>query len=1154
VRIDRLELVRYGKFTDRVLEFPKAACDFHLIIGPNEAGKSTVRSAVQELLFGIARNSPLDFMHPLNTLRLGATISTTNARLEFHRAKADKKTLRTPADGVLSENVLDPFLGNADRHFFDQMFGLDHNRLIDGGKSILSSTDSIGQTLFQSAAGIDSMGKIRDALIKERDSLYAPRKSAEREFYIAQASLESATGALKASSVRVNTWAEAFSKVDSLATDIVEEIACHKQLEVQRNRLERQRRAAPFYAAVQEQEAQLLALGTVEDLPVDASAMLATAQANLAIARQLLTLRIEQQNRISGALAALSMDSDIISAVDDVRRLDQQRQQYSAHAQDIASRETEIAHLWQGITRAGAELGLSAATPQAMRERLPSQLLRGAIDEHALLHSGLVQATQAARQALAARDDESTQLSVEIAAIKTADVAPTLRASLQAAQAVWHAQSATDRHDADVHRASAALENALKALGPWRQTPDELAALILPGEAALVRLEQDHHALQTEVRAAARGVEEDQAECARIGLAITHYQELHKPITAEMVMQARAKRDCLWQALQNRSIALEETAPAFDTAMHRADELSDRQLESAKEAAELQALRHAHERAVARHGVSTSELERVEALLADFLRRWHVRSTESGISGMALETTGEWLTKRRKALEAAAALRVAQETSDLHREATTIARKALAADLRMAGSEEIPEARLDALCIQAQQLIQSVDAAQIRHDALTAQAKSLQSAQKTLAGRVSATDEALANWRQTWSANLATAGLPPDANVGSARAALAAIQRTEDDLEKIRVLQVDRIEAMQNDLATFASHAATLASRLDASLVSESPATIAQSLAARLTQALQVAEVATRLTAEQRTAQTQVLAAHEAMKTAEAMIEPLLTQAGVDAVDMLGDCIARSDRKRMLCEALAKEQASLLQAGDGLTRMQIQGELNACDPAEVAAELETVNVRLQNAVARRAALAAEKASAEYLLSGMAGSETGATAEAQRQEALAQMSDAAERYVRVATAAKLLSWSIERYREEKQGPMLAQASAVFRLLTLGRFKKLHVDFDKATMTLAGMRESGELVSVAGMSDGTRDQLYFALRIAALDMHLDQATALPFLADDLFINYDDQRCKAGLEALKTLSGKTQVIFLSHHDHLAGLVREVFGDGVNVVSMMR
>ena len=86
----------------------------------------------------------------------------------------------------------------------------------------------------------------------------------------------------------------------------------------------------------------------------------------------------------------------------------------------------------------------------------------------------------------------------------------------------------------------------------------------------------------------------------------------------------------------------------------------------------------------------------------------------------------------------------------------------------------------------------------------------------------------------------------------------------------------------------------------------------------------------------------------------------------------------------------------------------------------------------------------------------------------------------------------------------------------------------------------------------MSEGTRDQLYLALRLAALELHLQQTIPLPFIADDLFINYDDGRAKAGLQALAQLSESTQDIFLTHHEHLVPVAQSVFGDGMNVVNL--
>jgi len=86
----------------------------------------------------------------------------------------------------------------------------------------------------------------------------------------------------------------------------------------------------------------------------------------------------------------------------------------------------------------------------------------------------------------------------------------------------------------------------------------------------------------------------------------------------------------------------------------------------------------------------------------------------------------------------------------------------------------------------------------------------------------------------------------------------------------------------------------------------------------------------------------------------------------------------------------------------------------------------------------------------------------------------------------------------------------------------------------------------------MSEGSRDQLYLALRLAALELQVEQGFSMPLIADDLFINFDDRRTAAGLKVLGDLSRSMQVVFLTHHDHLVPLAREVLGPELNVVQL--
>jgi chromosome segregation protein len=156
MRIKQLQLIKYGKFDGTSLDFAKSEFDFHVVVGPNEAGKSTVRNAISELLFGMPLRTRLDFRHALTELRLGGTLESGADDTEFHRARG-RTPLRTPADQALPENHLAPFLGTADKAFFEQMFCMDHEQLVEGGKSILDASKDVGRVLFQSAAGIASL-------------------------------------------------------------------------------------------------------------------------------------------------------------------------------------------------------------------------------------------------------------------------------------------------------------------------------------------------------------------------------------------------------------------------------------------------------------------------------------------------------------------------------------------------------------------------------------------------------------------------------------------------------------------------------------------------------------------------------------------------------------------------------------------------------------------------------------------------------------------------------------------------------------------------------------------------------------------------------------------------------------------------------------
>ena len=121
------------------------------------------------------------------------------------------------------------------------------------------------------------------------------------------------------------------------------------------------------------------------------------------------------------------------------------------------------------------------------------------------------------------------------------------------------------------------------------------------------------------------------------------------------------------------------------------------------------------------------------------------------------------------------------------------------------------------------------------------------------------------------------------------------------------------------------------------------------------------------------------------------------------------------------------------------------------------------------------------------------------------------------------------------------------------LTGGSFVDLRVNFDDQDRPyLVGSRHDGTEVAVPGMSTGTADQLYLALRIGSVADYLDRADRLPFVADDLFINFDDDRAAAGIKVLGQLAARTQVLFFTHHKHLVDIARATLSESTPVVEL--
>ena len=174
MRIAALDLRNYGPFLNApVLNLGDGQRGLHLIIGPNEAGKSTALRAIRALLFDFPLSTPDNHGRDLGQLRVGGTLrDELGNELAFLRRKRGNR-LWTPDDQTsLPSDALVPFLGRLDSETFTGLFSTDHVELVAGGRLILAGKGRLGEMLFSAGTGLAQLDRVQKALQAEMDELF----------------------------------------------------------------------------------------------------------------------------------------------------------------------------------------------------------------------------------------------------------------------------------------------------------------------------------------------------------------------------------------------------------------------------------------------------------------------------------------------------------------------------------------------------------------------------------------------------------------------------------------------------------------------------------------------------------------------------------------------------------------------------------------------------------------------------------------------------------------------------------------------------------------------------------------------------------------------------------------------------------------------
>jgi uncharacterized protein YhaN len=1165
MRLLKLDLMKYGPFTDTLLNLEGADC-IHIVCGPNEAGKSSALRALRALLYGIPTQTTDNFVHENKDLRIGAVLQGDNGPLHVMRKKGNKNTLLDHHGRPLPDDLLDALLNGVDQPQFETMFGLDYKRLVDGGEEILKGRGSLSAALFAAGTGIAGVRALLAQLDEEAGDLFSPSARARNpRINESLAWIKELRNKSKEATLKPEAWESEIKKRDQAREQIDRLRAQAADLEASVEALKQLQAALPRLSDWDHVAQALAALDDAVLLRQDFTAQRVEIDRELTKASERTELAQRAIRELKEQIESIQVPQPLLAQSALIDELYQQLGAITGARRDLPEREGELHRATEAARRHLHTIDPTLDLPKAERFRL-SDTQRLRVSDLGNDRKALVNAKAAAADCVEKLTRQIEEIQTRLAQESECRDSADLHASVQAVQKAGDIEKRLQAARRELARLSDEAATRLRALPLWQGTLEELEALAVPPLETVSRFTSLFNQLDQERTAS-------QNELARIDEVIRNQQgaitELQHggPVPCEDdVDAARTQRDEGWrlvrrawldaqdvtaeaQALVDKLAhggqlpeAYEESVRVADHTVDRLRGETDRVVKSARLQADLDESQHRRE------GIRAT-LRELAAAQAGAEKDWCEAWAATGIKPLPPAEMREWMAGRVSLLTSAAAIRERRaEVADFEAQVSQF-HELLNARLRELGEKEAPaDQPLDAMVMQCDSLAKDLEGlaraeAQLRKD-LARDKRELEQAEKT----ATTAAHKLNAWQSQWAEALQPLGLPADASPNQANARLETIKGLFDELKNADEAN-RRIRQMRLYLDGFESKVRGLAGQVATDLL-QIPSDQAVGEVHRRCQ--QAGEQQRKLEDLQKELAKQcetLRKAEIAIQVRRQELEKLCQEAHCSDPRDLPEAERRADEKRHLLDKCETLRTSLQTHAGREGFDTFLATLREAQPAELTRQIGEAQEKLQDVNKDAEQRRDEIAAANAELRNMDGSSAAADFLQEAHGIAARIQPDVEHYARICFAAAILRQAIEQYRRENQDPVLKRAGELFSLLTVHSFAGLEADVDDRDQpVLLGVRPNGKRLTVDAMSTGARDQLYLALRLASLERCVEKGHAMPFIVDDVIVNFDDRRAEATLEVLTGLASKTQIIFFTHHEHLVALAPEpAYTDGL-------
>ncbi len=1149
MRIDRLDLLAYGQFTEKTLDLSDGEAGLHLVYGDNEAGKSTSLRALIALLFGIPVRTEDNYLHMNQKLRIGGKLRLSTGRaIEFVRRKGRKGTLldhRTSA--VLDDSVLMPFLPSGiDENLFKQLYGINHSRLVAGGQELLNQSGNIGQALFSAAVGSEGLRDILLELQNAAEALFKPQAST-KIINQAIAGFRSAQKQIRDSSLPVSEWKRLQAELAGTLLEIekIEEkiVARNKK----KSQLARIGRVKGALAERRSALARLEELGEALVLPEDFDDKRKAAASRHQAARETREKAEVKLQRLAEESDFIKIRQELLDNEEVIRSLFKELGAVEKTIQDRPQQDgkrrllrSEAFILLQGV-RPDLDLGEADQLRPLLNNK---KWISGLAQQYVLLN----QKHEDLDGDMKALQDEQKSLLKEV---REQPGSPVNLGEIKAAVSTARKSGDIERRLLELQKRSAEEQQRCRSerarLGRYHGTADNLSTMALPLPETVDWFEKQMDEWLEKQKELERNRQKSAEELARAEQQLDALLLTGTVPAVSELQELRLLRDKGWRLIKARFIEKRSvdgeiaayTSPGSDLVsiyeekMKTADYLSDQLRVAADQVvkrADLEAaitgLRSRLETLITDNDATAEQLKAINS-------KWEAVWSPLGIDAGTPREMKQWLVRVEKLLaQLQTARNAAIDEERLGAEYKALHELILLQLKMFADNSKIGELTLEAMINRCEHFVEQEEARLERRRQSEHEIERAEVRLKRTAENLEIVRRNKELWLQEWTQATEGLGLKPDVHPERAVGAMSQLESFFDVLDKSEALR-RRLYGMDQVEEDFIKRVYEFTDTIGFSREGGEASSIAAQLHQELNENRELRASLKKNEIQRNELTMEIEETDITLRQTEEQLALLRIQARVETDDELIQVCERSNRKRALLSEYDMLEQELIRNGDGLSIAELEDEAGELDFDSLDGQQQGISVELDELHAERDHLRDQRQTLQNEIQSKDGNARAAEASQEMEQQRAQILSGTEQYLRFRIAALILEQQIEKYRRENQAPVLARAAHFFSQLTLGSYRYLRDELDDSSRpVLFGVRPDDTAVAIAGMSDGTRDQLYLALRLATLELHLKKAEPLPFVVDDILIAFDDSRTRACLEILAELSATTQVLLFTHH----------------------